>query len=206
MTPETNERLDRHLLEDELELFLPGEGAGAPPPGLIGHVEACEDCRREVEGLRALHTALTALPALDPPAGFADAVMARVRLPVPWYVRALSALRAHWVAATLAVTVVAATAGLGAWWLASQPELTVGGLLGFTLDRLTALFWGVIVGAGRLVWESGLPAVIRDAAGKIGMRGALAGMAGIVLASLLTAGAMMKMLAPAWGTARTTRS
>lgn len=206
MTPDTNEGLGRHLREEERELFLPGEGTGTPPEPLRRHVEACQHCHREVEALRALHVALSSLPLFDPSPDFAESVMARVRLPVPWYRRAWATLRAHWVAVAMATTLVVATVGLGAWWLASQPELTLGGLVGFTLDRLTALFWGAVVAGGRLLWESGLPDLVRGAAGKIGVTGALAGMAGIVVASLLTTGAMLKMLAPAWGTARTTRS
>ncbi len=206
MTPDMNERLGRHLQQEERELFLSDQDTGAPPEVLRRHVDTCERCRREVEELRALHAALFSLPQLDPSPGFTESVMARIRLPVPWYVRAWATLRSHWLVLALAATLVVGTAGLGAWWLTSQPELTLGGLVGFTLERLTALFWGAVVAGGRLVWESGLPALLKEMAGRIGMTGALVGMAGIVLASLLTAGAMAKMLAPAWGAARTSRS
>ncbi|HKK08204.1 MAG TPA: hypothetical protein VKA44_04905, partial [Gemmatimonadota bacterium] len=124
---------ERHLTREERELFLPNAPEGKPPAELRRHVQGCERCHREVEALRSLHAALASLPRLDPRPGFADAVMARVQLPVPWYVRARDLVTGHWLSISLAVGLVVATVGAGAWWLASNPELTLVGLLGFTL-------------------------------------------------------------------------
>lgn len=206
MRPAMNEGRDRHLTQDERELFLPVEGTEEPSADLRQHVEDCERCHREVEALRSLHAALASLPRLDPRPGFADAVMARVRLPAPWYVRVWKTARSHWLPLSVATAMVAATIGIGVWWLASQPELTLGGLIGFTLDRLVALFWASVVATGRLVWESGLPNLLRTVGSRVGVTGALAGMAAIVVASLLTTFAMFRLLAPQGGAARTTRS
>jgi len=206
MRQDMDERIERHLTREERELFLPDVGPERPPVALRSHVDSCDRCRGEVEDLRALHAALASLPRMDPRPGFAEAVMARVRLPVPWHARAWNAVRGRWLPVVLAAALVAVTVGAGAWWLASQPELTLGGLVTFTFHRLTALFWTAVVAGGRLAWESGVPGFLRTTAGRIGVTGALAGMAALVVASLLTTVAMAKMVAPDWSLARTRRS
>ncbi|HKK08583.1 MAG TPA: hypothetical protein VKA44_06840, partial [Gemmatimonadota bacterium] len=124
-----DDRRERHLTREERELFLPDAPEGKPPAEARRHVEGCERCRREVEALRSLHAALASLPRLDPRPGFADAVMARVRLPVPWYVRVWDVVTEHWLSLSLAAGLLGATVGTGLWWLTSQPELTLGGLV-----------------------------------------------------------------------------
>lgn len=190
---------ERHLSDDELDLFLPGstpEAGGEPPAPLRDHLADCRRCRTELTALESLHTALRSLPDLSPPPGFTTAVMERVRLPVPWYVRAWSVLREHWLVALLALAGLAVTAGGMSAWLASQPELTVGGMVDFVLGRVTATFWAVVVALGRLVYVSGLPDLVETVRRQVGLAEAAGALALLSLASIAAAAGMAKLLTP----------
>lgn len=184
----------RHLSQEELERFVPRlrEGRSGPPGEHRRHLEDCGSCRRELRSLRSLDEALAGLPPLAPSAGFTDAVMQRVRLPVPWYRRLWAAVAPHWLAVALGFS-GAVSGGLVAWWVATRPELTLGGLAGFTLDRLSALFWSLVVGAGRLFWRTGLPDALAGLVRSVDPVEALVGMAVLALCSL-TAGTVMARL------------
>jgi hypothetical protein len=68
------------LRADELDLLLEGR----LPNHRTSHIETCEDCRSAFEELREVVAQLNALPALEPPAGFSELVMASVRVaPLP---------------------------------------------------------------------------------------------------------------------------
>lgn len=183
-----------HLSQEELELFLPRLREGRPGPRREqkGHLEACGRCRRELRALRSLDEALAALPPLEPSAGFTDAVMRRVRLPVPWYRRLWALVVRHWLGLSMAASGVL-SGGLIAWWVATRPELTLGGLADFTLERVTGLFWNLVVAAGQLVWRTGIPGALSDLAGSVDPVYAVAGMAVLALCSL-TAGAVVARL------------
>lgn len=183
-----------HLDQEELELFLPRlrEGRSGPRPEQENHLDACARCRRELRALRSLDEVLADLPTLTPSVGFTDAVMARVRLPVPWYRRLWARIVQHWLAVALSAS-GAVSGGLVTWWVASRPELTFGGLADFTLERLSALFWSLVVAAGQLAWRSGIPEALSELAGSVDPVEALAGMAVLALCSL-TAGTVMARL------------
>ena len=68
-----------HLTTDEIELWA---------QGLLGaaqalHLAECSLCLAEAERERRLLLGLAQLPRFTPSAGFADRVMARVRIPTP---------------------------------------------------------------------------------------------------------------------------
>lgn len=68
-----------HLTTDEIELWA---------QGLLGatqalHLAECSLCLAEAERERRLQLALAQLPRFAPRAGFAERVMARVRIPTP---------------------------------------------------------------------------------------------------------------------------
>lgn len=188
----TNTSHDRHLSQEELELFLPRIREEEPGADLRSHLEGCRRCRRELRDLRSLDEALAGLPEMQPSARFADAVMARVRLPAPWYQKLWSTVVERWLLAALIVTGGGATGGF-TLWIASRPDISLGGLASFVVERLTALFWAVVVAAGRLTWESGLPGTVRELATSVELFEAAAAMA---LLSGLTAGVafLMKQL------------
>ena len=183
-----------HLSQEELELFVPRlrEGASGPRPHQRDHLESCGACRRELRALRSLDEALAGLPSLEPSPGFTEAVMARVRLPVPWYRKAWAWVLRHWLALSLGAS-GAGSGGLVAWWVSTRPELTFGGLADFTLERISALFWSLIVAGGRLAWRTGIPDALSELARNVDPVQVLAGMAVLALCSL-TAGTVMARL------------
>lgn len=183
-----------HLSQEELELFLPRlrEERSGPRPEHKAHLEDCGRCRRELRALRSLDGALAGLPPLEPSSGFTDTVMARVRLPVPWYRRLWARVVRHWMAVALALS-GAVSSGLVAWWVAARPELTFGGLADFTLERISALFWSLVVAGGRLAWRTGIPDALAELLRSVDPVEALVGMAVLALCSL-TAGAVMARL------------
>jgi hypothetical protein len=84
--------VERHLLPEEIDLLLDGEvGFGTPP--LKAHVRSCAVCTRELESARALVRQLEHLPHIAPSALFANRVMSRVQLFVPWHVALLDTVR-----------------------------------------------------------------------------------------------------------------
>ena len=84
--------MDRHLLPSEIDLLLDGEvGFGTSP--LKTHVRKCPTCRGELEEARATVRALEHLPHLAPAPLFAERVLSRVNIFVPWHVAALDTLQ-----------------------------------------------------------------------------------------------------------------
>lgn len=87
-----------HLTPDQIErlAFLTGREDEAPEHGdldaCIHHLDGCERCRDEVESAKALSRVLRELPEVAPADGFADAVMARTDLPMPWLDERLASL------------------------------------------------------------------------------------------------------------------
>jgi len=188
---------DRHLAEEELELFLSlpdGEARREPPASCRRHLETCARCRRELDSLRSLHRALSALPELSPSPGFTEAVLSRVELPRPWYARVLETLRRHWPALLLGLGLATVTVGGMVGWLAAQPELTLGGLARFTLDRLSGFAWSVVLTAARLLWATGLPDAIADFTRRVDPVQAALAMATLSAATAAAAAAMAKLL------------
>ena len=124
-----------HPTAERLNAFVEetlGEGERA---AVDTHLSGCTECRTEVTELRSLFTELSALTAFSPAPGFADRVMADVRVRRPafagageWVERFVPATTRGWAAAValLALPVTAAT--VFATWLLSQPGVTAQGL------------------------------------------------------------------------------
>ena len=125
----------RHLLPTEIDLLLDDEeGFGVAP--LKAHVRACPECMARLEDARLVTDAIEELPHFAPSFSFADAVMAKVPVFVPWHVAARDAVRdavrewvpesrpARAVAFGLA-TSVATVLTVGILWIASQTDLLV---------------------------------------------------------------------------------
>lgn len=187
----------RHLEQEELELFLPRlrrqAGAGEPREAHRDHLETCGRCGEKLEELRSLDASLAALPSLEPSPGFTEAVMSRVTLRAPWYRRLWSAVVDRWLLATLVVLGAGATAGFGAW-IGLRPDVSLDGLTGLVLERISALFWTMLVNLGRLLWESGLPATIRSLAGSFELAEAAAAMGALTLTALAAGWLMVKLM------------
>ena len=70
---------EMHLTTDELELWAQGLLSAAR----AFHLADCSLCREIAERERKVILALVQLPGFAPSAGFADRVMAKVRVPTP---------------------------------------------------------------------------------------------------------------------------
>jgi hypothetical protein len=62
--------------EDALSALLDGQLGGAEAEAVHAHLVACADCSAELEAVRATRTALRSLPAVEPPAGFFEGLLA----------------------------------------------------------------------------------------------------------------------------------
>jgi hypothetical protein len=119
----------RHLLPNEIDLLVDGEGGFGLAP-LRAHVAECATCRAELEEARGVAEALEELPHFAPSVGLADRVMARVPVFVPWHVAARDTVM-RWapqarplrVAALVVGTSVASLLTVATLWLVSQGDL-----------------------------------------------------------------------------------
>ena len=137
----------RHLLPNEIDLLVDGEGGFGLAP-LRAHVRECLTCRAELEEARQIADGLEELPHFAPRVGLADRVMAQVPVFVPWHVAARDSL-ARWApqarplrVAVLSVgTAVASVLTIATLWLATQGDLLAlaAGLAG---ERVRSLVGG----------------------------------------------------------------
>lgn len=130
-----------HLEHERLQAFVEESLDDAGAAIVEAHLEGCARCRVEVEELRSLFGVLASVAYHAPALGFADRVMARVRVRQPWFARVeewLARLAPRttrgwaFTSAMVALPVVATTAVL--WWLLSRPGVTVQGLWVMSTD------------------------------------------------------------------------
>jgi hypothetical protein len=140
---------------------------------------------------RACDRVLASLPRFAPAARFAELVMARVRLPSPWYVSLWAAVRAHWVATVTAAATVTATAVATTYWMLSNPSMTPGGLAIFVWEETRQLAWRALVSVGRFAFDTGIPTALSGLAEQVQPAQALLALAAV---SLLGIGASLMML------------
>jgi hypothetical protein len=127
----TRDSFAPHLGPDELDAWL----AGLRAPTLLRHVEECPACLELVRSEEALAVELGALPLHAPSPQFTDRVMASVRVPDPFAIRALQAAgrrlltsrRSMAVAAAVAFVLLGSMAASAAWTLANRETLTAAG-------------------------------------------------------------------------------
>lgn len=151
----TTERRDlsTHLTPEELDLLLERDAEAAAR--VEAHLDRCLACRREAAAVRHLHHRLAALPRLETSPGFAQRVMARVRLPVPWYVRVWAAVRERLAVLTVVMATVGVAGGAVGWWLLGRYDVTLGGLAEYGLESLRNLVLEAVIGLARLAYEVG---------------------------------------------------
>jgi hypothetical protein len=120
-----------HFGPDELDAWL----AGVRAPELVAHLNTCSGCREMLRGEEALLAQLAALPAYAPRADFGDRVMAAVRIPDPFAIRALqtaqrrlfASRRSVAIAAMVALVLLGSMAASAAWTLANRDSLLAAG-------------------------------------------------------------------------------
>lgn len=172
----------RHPPAQSLEALAHGELDASDRVVLESHILGCPHCEGRVDELRSLFHALASLPGLAPPAGFVDRIMASVRVPRPWLVRASDSLArvlprttTGWAlaAAFLALPIIAG--GTFFTWLLSKSYVTTRGLWVFVTDSITAAFQGLLSNALTFVIQSQAAAWLADSVGSIieaaGIRG-----------------------------------
>jgi hypothetical protein len=186
-------KLDRteHLAPEAVERIALGAGA-SPVEG--EHLGGCALCRREVGEIRTLHARLAALEPLAPSPGFADRVMARVRLPSPAPLRVLEGLRAS-PSRVLAAAAGALLAVVGtATWLVAYPQVTPGGVAVLLADRGTTLAWQAAVAAARVVYDSGLASLLQAFRADLTPWTAVGGLATLALMGIGSLWVMLRLL------------
>lgn len=112
--------MDRHLLPEEFDLLLDGEGGFGVAP-LRAHVRGCAECAAELEAVQLVTAELDRLPHFAPPPRFADQVMTQVQVFEPWHV-ALGDTARRLVPATAPARALSAVGGVSAaavLWLAT---------------------------------------------------------------------------------------
>lgn len=143
-----------HPSSDRLEAFVEGTLDTAHRESVATHILACIRCENEVEEWRSLFAVLRSLPHHVPAPGFANRVMAHVRIPEPWHARATGML-GRWIprttggwafAAALLALPVLAGAGMMAWLL-SKSYITAHGLWVFATSQFTSVAGRMAQGA-----------------------------------------------------------
>lgn len=148
----SEQRTGQHLEMEELEHVALDEGT-LPAPRR-DHLDGCSRCRRELSSLEDLHASLSGLPYHAPSPGFADAVMSRVDLSAPWHVRLLYR---DWTPAAGFSAGALAVAAIGFWiWLFTRGGVALEAVLSVAAEWARAALWDLVVGAGRLLYDTGI--------------------------------------------------
>ncbi len=154
--------MPNHPERATLEALAEGSLPEAERATVASHIEACASCAAEVDGFRQLFAALADLPRMAPSAGFADRVMANVRVaPAPAAVpdraplgERLRALvpgrRLRWTLAAAFAGLPVVTVGSALAWLLAQPNLSVQALWIFATQSIGA----AIAGVASWTWEA----------------------------------------------------
>lgn len=171
---------DTERLQAYVETSLDAGDSAAVESHLVG----CLRCRSEVDEYRELFAMLSGLPLLRPSGAFAERVMARVRVSVPWHVRVqewveklLPRTTRGWAVAT-AILALPVMAGAGlTWWLVSRPGVTpqalwtfLTGLAGSALSSGWQWAWARFAGSSLATWAAaGMELVESAGRGEIGL-------------------------------------
>lgn len=197
---------EHHLTPEEIErLADPAAGAALPAaPG--AHLERCARCRTDLEEWRALDRRLASLGHLPVPQGFAARVLARVRLPVPWYDRAWAVARAHWGSLAAATASLALVTGVAGYWLFGAQGVSPLELTAFLLGGLRDLAVEGLLAAGRVAYRLGLVDAGSSVADRVGPTEAVGGLALVSATGLLALWTMLRLMRPAPRLAGTRRA
>jgi hypothetical protein len=151
----------RHLLPQELDLLVDGDvGFGVAP--LRAHAESCDDCRAQLDELRAIAAQLDTLPHFVPRHGFADRVMTQVQVIEPWHVALTEQARALVpqstglrVLAAVGAGLVATTISGSALWFAFRADLLAWSYSTMVDQGSKGLWAGLASAAGDVVSSRG---------------------------------------------------
>jgi hypothetical protein len=131
-----------HPESERLEAFVEGSLGKADVAVLESHVLGCSQCQTEVDELRSLFSALARMERFSPSVGFANRVMAHVRLPDPWYSRAGQFIAGMaprtsrgWAFAGGLLALPFVGIGTLMLWLLTKPYVTSESLVAFTVQQ-----------------------------------------------------------------------
>jgi anti-sigma factor RsiW len=120
-----------HPTADRLEAFVEESLDGATEAVVRSHIATCATCQTEVAELQSLFELLSGLPELAPSAGFADRVMAGVRVRRPileriaeWIERLAPDTNRGWAIAAAAFGAPVLASAAVVWWILSQPGVS----------------------------------------------------------------------------------
>jgi hypothetical protein len=143
---------ERHLAGDRLQDLVEGLLPARQAARVQAHLDSCPVCATDAAAWRTTFARLGDLERLSPEHGFADRVMAHVRVPAPvperapewrralgWAQGLVPRTRQAWAAISGVAVTPAVTLGLVVWTLASHPTLTAGALASFVWWKASAL-------------------------------------------------------------------
>jgi anti-sigma factor RsiW len=153
-------RTTRHPTSERLQDLVDGAVPHRQAARIRAHVDACPSCTESLAAWRALAARLGQVPRFVPGDGFAERVMAHVRVAetaparAPEWRRALAAAwrivprtRRAWAAVCGVAVTPAATLGLLIWTVFTRPGITPGGLASFAwwkASGLASAAWGAL--------------------------------------------------------------
>lgn len=124
-----------HPEHERLHEFVEASLDAADTAVVESHLATCATCRVEVEELQSLFSGLSSLPYHAPPAGFAERVMAHVKVRRPWFAwvedwldRLAPRTTRAWALTSAMVALPAVATTTLVWWVLSRPGVTVQGL------------------------------------------------------------------------------
>ncbi|MFW6085543.1 MAG: anti-sigma factor family protein [Gemmatimonadota bacterium] len=181
-----------HLTPDEVEAAA--ERSASLADARLRHLESCRACAAEVEESRRLSAALAALPTWMPTPGFAERVMARVSLPVPWHRRIAAAVRESTAAGLGAATTIAALLAGAGLWVTQFPELRPLALAGWLAGQAGDLLWSAVLAGGRALYVHGLTDLATAFGADLTMTSALAALATVALVGIGALSVMIRLV------------
>lgn len=149
-----------HLSEWTLEQMAEGMLPEPEHRDAMTHVERCTRCAAELEGFRALFSALSQMPRFAPSPQFTEAVMARVQVaprasPAMARMRRwLPVTRRGWMLLSLALVAPALPVIAGMAWLLSQPLVSAAALGQWLSLQANGLAQATVARLGQ--WEASL--------------------------------------------------
>jgi anti-sigma factor RsiW len=144
-----------HPTADRLEAFVEGALGDGDRVVLESHLLSCQACQMQVEEWRGLFNALASLPQFEPSIGFANRVMAHVRVAPraawqEWADRATALVTQvapktnyGWSLAAALFALPVILGGSAIAWLISKSYITPGALMGYTRESLVEGLQGV---------------------------------------------------------------
>jgi anti-sigma factor RsiW len=172
-----NERM-MHPAPERLEALVEGSLDPADQAVVESHVGACPRCEGEVEELRSLFAAFAALPQHEPAPGFAERVMAGVRVHTPWPARIAAFVERlfpkttrGWALASAFLALPLLALGGAVAWVLQQPWATAQGLWLVAETRGTAAAQAAWLWAAERALASPLAVTVGELARAADVRG-----------------------------------